>query len=318
MLIKPLRKERIVPVLLITAAVAFFSFFCYSYVYIAPTEEIKGRDAQVTAVLCDIPYEQNGRYYYKLETSEISIANTLQNTTILVSSKTAYDIDLYDEITAEIRFFDDADGISNDYYISKKVMLRGTIDNYSEVIISEKEEKPLYYYALLLRQKVMNTIDELLPENEASFIKALILGDKTGISYQDRETFISSGISHIISVSGLHLSVITQFFMMFLCFVTRRKRLSSLLCTFFIFIFMAEVGFSPSVFRAGIMQIIFLIGQGIIRRADSLSSLGASSILICFLNPYAAADVGFLLSFCATLGIILCNEKMNIYITEHI
>lgn len=318
LIIKPIRKTVIIPVIFLTVSAAMFMFYGYSSSYVQPVENLQGKTAEISAVLCDIPYEQNNRYYYKLETKSINIPNSIQNTTVLVSSKNAYKIQPYDNISLTVKFFENADGVNNDYYISKKIMLRGTIDDYSVINISENDNKPLYYYALNIRQKMTDIINSLLPKKEASFITALLLGDKTGISYEDKDNFASAGISHIIAVSGFHLAVITRIFMFIFCFVTRRERLSSLLCTFVVFAFMAITGFSPSVFRAGIMQILYLVGKSIIRQSDSLNSLGFSALIICFLNPYAAADVGFLLSFCATLGIILCSEKMTVYINEHI
>ena len=315
--IKPVRKTSIIPVVLITSAVAMFSFGAYSIIYVKPIEKLEGKTASVTATLCDIPYEQNGRYYYKLETKEIGIANVIQNTKILVSSKTAYDIELYDNITATIRLYENSGNTYTNYYISKGIMLHGSIDDYSEITISRNSEKPLYYYALTIKRSMTEAINELLPEKEAQFITALLLGDKTGISSDDKKLFSSAGISHIISISGFHVAVITQIFIFFLCLITKRKRLSSIICTFIIFAFMAVVGFSPSVVRAGIMQIIYLVGKSIIRQSDSLNSLGFAALIICFLNPYSVADVGFLLSFCATLGIIICSKKITIFIYEH-
>lgn len=317
-IVKPLRKSPVILVIFITVAISVFSFYVYSSVYVLPAENIQGKTANVTAILCDIPYEQNGRYYYKLETNKIDVPNSIQNTTILVSSKNAYNIEPYDSISVKVKFFDNGTGINNNYYISKKIILKGMIDDYSEVTVSENDNKPLYYYALKLKQNITETIQSILPKKESSFITALLLGDKTGISYNEKEIFASAGISHIISVSGFHLAVVTQMFMFILCFISRRERLSSVICTFIIFAFMAVTGFSPSVFRAGIMQIIYLVGKSILRQSDSLNSLGFAAFVICFLNPYSAADVGFLLSFSATLGIILCSKKMTVYISEHI
>ncbi len=316
--IKPLRKSVIVPVVIITSSMALLLFSTYSSAYVAPVNQLYGKTTVVTARLCDIPYEQNGRYYYKLETQKNDIPNTVQNTKILVSSKNAYDMDMYDNITATIHFFDNSNSKYRNYNISKGIMIRGAIDDYSEVTIVKSNEKPLYYYALITKKNMAEIIQQSLPEKEASFIIALLLGDKTDISSEEKSNFISAGISHIVSVSGFHIAVITQIFMLLLNFIIKRERISEIICTFIVFVFMAVVGFSPSVVRAGIMQIIYLIGKCIMRQSDSLNSLGFAVLMICFLNPYSVADAGFLLSFCATLGIILCSPKMAEFIQEHL
>ena len=314
--VKPLRKGAVFPTVFITSAVAIFSFYAYSSYCVLPNMMLCNQKAEISAELCDLPYEQNGRYYYKLETNEVNYPYSPQNIKILVSSKSAYDIEPYDNIKATVYFYENSD---NDYNISKGIMLCGSIDSYSKVTITPSESKPPYYYALAARQYISGVIKELLPKQQSDFINALLLGDKSGLSYDVKSSFRAAGISHIIVVSGFHLSLIAQFVMAFLCLITgKRKRLSALLSTFFVFAFMAITGFSPSVIRAGIMQIIYLIGIGIIRQSDSLNSLGFASLVICFINPYAVADIGFLLSVFATLGIIICSGKITLFLTEHI
>ena len=316
--VKPLRKSAVFPTVFITSAIAVFVFYAYSSYSVLPNMTLSGQKAEITAELCDLPYEQNGRYYYKLETNEVNFPNSLQNIKILVSSKKAYDIQPYDSIKATVRFYENSDSY-NQYNISKGIMICGSIDSYSKVTITPSDSKPFYYYALTARKYISEVIKDLLPEKQANFINALLLGDKTGLSYEEKDNFRSAGISHIVAISGFHLSMITQFVMAFLCFITgKRRRLSALLTTFFVFAFMAITGFSPSVIRAGIMQIIYLIGIGIIRQSDSLNSLGLAALILCVINPYAVADIGFLLSFFATLGIIICSGKITVFLTEHI
>lgn len=318
LIVKPLRKSAVFPTVFITSAIACCSFYAYSSYSVLPNMALSGQTATVSAELCDLPYEQNGRYYYKLETNKVNYPNSPQNIKILVSSKNAYDIQPYDSIKATVHFYENSDSY-NQYNISKGIMLCGSIDSYSKVTITPSDSKPPYYYALITRRYISQVIKDLLPKQQADFVNALVVGDKTGLSYEEKSNFRSAGISHIVAISGFHLSLITQFVMAFLCLITgKRKRLSALLATFFVFAFMAITGFSPSVIRAGIMQIIYLIGLGIIRQADSLNSLGIAALIICFINPYAVADIGFLLSFAATLGIIICSGKITVFLGEHI
>lgn len=74
---------------------------------------------------------------------------------------------------------------------------------------------------------------------------------------------------------------------------------------------MAITGFVPCVMRSGIMYLIYLAGMIFRRDADSLNSLGISVLILCVINPYAAADVGLLLSFAATLGLIMLSQPIN-------
>ena len=81
---------------------------------------------------------------------------------------------------------------------------------------------------------------------------------------------------------------------------------------------MAVTGFSPTVVRAGIMQIIFLIGLMIFRSPEPFNSLGFSVLVICLLNPYSCADFGFLMSVGATFGIFCASERIKTNIIERL
>lgn len=80
------------------------------------------------------------------------------------------------------------------------------------------------------------------------------------------------------------------------------------------FSFMAVTGFAPSVVRAGVMLAVVYSGKMFMRKGDSLNSLGIAALILTVPNPTAVADVGMLLSFTATLGIILWARKISVYI----
>lgn len=79
----------------------------------------------------------------------------------------------------------------------------------------------------------------------------------------------------------------------------------------FILFFMAVTGFTSSVFRAGIMTLVFLAAQGLGRKADGINSLGLAAVILCLINPYSCLELSFLLSFSATLGILICYTPIE-------
>ncbi len=311
------RRNIILPAVCITAVAALLWLMCFNAVYIKPTEELYGKSAVITGEICDLPYENNGKTYYKIETSQISLPDTVQHTKILLSSQKAIRADLYDTITATVNIYPQSDDSYKYYNISRENFLTGNIDIYKGIKIVQNESKPLYYYALRIKKYMLDTINAQLPEEQAGFVSAVLLADKSRLDDESISAFRNSGISHIIAVSGFHLAVITQLMMIFLTFICMgRKRAAAFICTVFVFLYMAVVGFTPPVIRAGIMQILFLFGKVISEKADSLNSLGLAALIICFLNPYTAVDVSFLLSFSATLGIILWGGKINSFLKK--
>ena len=86
----------------------------------------------------------------------------------------------------------------------------------------------------------------------------------------------------------------------------------------FLFLYMAVTGFHTPVVRAGMMQIFVLAANITLKKSDSFNILGLSALVICFINPYAVADVSFIMSFCATFGILLISRKISLWILERI
>ena len=172
------------------------------------------------------------------------------------------------------------------------------------------------YYVLKLKQRVIDNINSLLPQKDAALVRAMLLSDRSSIENSDIQTFRAAGVSHIIVVSGFHLSVFAALLSALLSLIIKNKTVVSLLCCAGIFMYMSLAGFSPSVIRAGIMLISVFLAAAAYRVSDQLNSLGLAALVICFINPYSSADVGFLLSFYATLGIIVFSPRMKSFISE--
>ncbi|MBR4953627.1 MAG: DNA internalization-related competence protein ComEC/Rec2 [Oscillospiraceae bacterium] len=159
------------------------------------------------------------------------------------------------------------------------------------------------------------TVYNCFPEDVAPFTAALLTGGKTQL-YKDTALYsdlATAGLAHIVAVSGMHLSFITGFCRM----ITGRRRRTAFICIPIIVAFMALVGFTPSVVRAGIMQIIILTAPMLRRESDSLTSL-AFAFLILTLNPQAITSVSLQLSFAATAGIVLLTGPINKHLTKNL
>ncbi len=142
----------------------------------------------------------------------------------------------------------------------------------------------------------------LFPEDTAPFALALLTGDTSKLSYSFRNQMSLGGISHVVAVSGMHVSLICSL-VMTLCL--RRRRLAAGVCLGAIWFFGAMLGFTPSVTRAVIMNSILLLAPVLKREYDSPTALGFALLLLLLRNPFAVASVGLQLSF-ASVGGILC------------
>jgi len=146
---------------------------------------------------------------------------------------------------------------------------------------------------------------QYLPEDAAELCIGVLLGDKSVLSAELRRDFRRVGVSHILAVSGMHISILLNgmLYAMLKMGIGMRKRYVAALV--FIGFFMGITGFSPSVIRAGIMWMLICIAHLIYAQTDALTSLFTAAALLCLFSPEAIFDVGFLLSVSASCGLIL-------------
>ncbi len=142
-----------------------------------------------------------------------------------------------------------------------------------------------------------------LDPDAAALSMGILLGDKSALSPAVLRDFRRVGLSHVLAVSGLHLSVLLGSLQRFLRGVDKRLRLVLLLG--FLFVFVGMTGFSPSILRAGIMWMMTAAAFCFGGNNDSITALFFAALLICIVTPTSIVDIGFLLSCTATLGILL-------------
>lgn len=135
---------------------------------------------------------------------------------------------------------------------------------------------------------------------------AMAFGDKTQLTSGEKALFRGAGLSHLLVVSGLHASLVggTVFAALRRLPGRRARRCAAAVSIGVLLLFAAVVGFTPSVVRASFSLCLLYGGCFADREPDALTSLGLSALVLCALNPYAAADAGLLLSYSATLAIL--------------
>ncbi len=301
---------------LVSAMAALLVFSMNYSSRIEPALALDGEEYITTAVLSGLPYSQNGRYYYTLSTEDIEDCNSAVKPSVLASSSVPLSIDPGDRIRAKIKYHT-PDPYSRSSLLSDGIVLTGTIESAYLPRIEKSREHDIGSSILMLRQSVGNTIDTLLPAKEAAFVRALIIADKTDIDESVAENLRSSGLMHLVSVSGFHVSLLCGLVIFIVGFSMFRRRISAFLCIGVIALYLAMTGFTPSALRAGIMQLVYMLSLLVFRESDSINSLGLSVLIICCIEPFSPADIGFFLSVSATLGIVLCADKMYTYLAEH-
>ncbi len=169
-----------------------------------------------------------------------------------------------------------------------------------------------------MRQRFYHTLTAYLPGDRGELAAGICLGEDEGLSGPAKEAFHVTGVSHLLAVSGLHMSVLAFTLLALLWRMRIPECPASILTMAGVLWFMALVGFEVSVVRSGVMLLILLLGSAIRRRADSRNSMGFALLLLLLSDPYCAYDVGLLLSFGACLGLLCLYPWMRFHIRKRL
>ena len=162
-----------------------------------------------------------------------------------------------------------------------------------------------YMRILRLRQSMMVTLRRFFDERQASFLSAVLFGEKSGMSEALYTSFRRAGAAHIMAVSGLHLSTWVFFLLALWRKRTQNLRFAGGVLSVAVIILMAFAGFSGAVLRAGLMVLVYLLGFMLRRDADALNSLGFAVTVLLVVRPAFCMHVGFQLSVLSTLAILV-------------
>ena len=166
------------------------------------------------------------------------------------------------------------------------------------------KEPTVFDVSYNLRQYIQNVTSKI-GGDAGGLVLSLLTGNKSDMTEKTVTAFRDCGLSHIMAVSGMHLSVVTAIGVTVIDKFELERKLRQILCLILIVFVMTAAAFSYSVMRAGIMSVIVILAAFFNRRSDGLNSLGVSVTAICLINPFAVMDIGFILSVSATFGILV-------------
>lgn len=163
-----------------------------------------------------------------------------------------------------------------------------------------------------LNREYSEIIKNRVSSDTSSVICALFLGDRSGISESDSRDYARLGISHILALSGMHLSILAAVVSHLFRKIKIKRQIKYILTTVVIWLFVALTGFSESVMRAAIMLSIYYLLFMFRVQSDFITRIFASVSIICIFSPYSVYSLGLLLSFMAVIGCAICSH-LTIY-----
>lgn len=170
-----------------------------------------------------------------------------------------------------------------------------------------------------LQQKLSESLRRAMHRDTGGVLAAMTVGDRSGLSAQLRRAYRGAGLSHVLVVSGMHVSILCGDIFTALHprgweQSYRRRRRRTVWKSLLALVLMGVTGFTPSVRRAAVTVWVSALGVWVWGPSDALTSLAAAGILMTAANSYAVWDIGFELSFAAVVGTVAgvaCIRRMQ-------
>lgn len=311
---------------LLAAAAAFSIYCCFEIFLYRPAMALEGETAHVRVQITELPQHSGSVDIGEAEVLEDAAVTGLSGGSgqsvlpkgsrlrILVDAEQG--VEAFDILEGEVllsRLEDSLNGEARNRYKADKQYLTAVFNRWEteEVTVEKPESLPLYGSIIRLRQTARDRIMYRLPGDTGALVCSVSFGYRDDLSSLTKGDFRAAGMSHLLAVSGLHVSLLAQGVLWLLKKLRAPRRLSALAAAGSVVFFMALAGFPASAVRAGIMSILYFLGLAVGRESDSLNSLGFALLVMTAGNPYAVNDVGLLLSACATLGLLLLGPRME-------
>ncbi len=216
-----------------------------------------------------------------------------------------------------------------DYQVGNEITVQGTLQKFSKATNPGQFNEQLYYdienidfklraksitisdfsysrfHSTLnqIKEKLIEVYSTILSENESGALIAMLLGEKYLLGDEIKTLYQQNGISHVLAISGLHISLIGMFIFSLLKHLRIPIYISTFITIFILYSYGVLTNFSVSTNRAVVMMVVLLLASLIGKTYDMLSAMSLSAFIILLQNPLQVFSAGFLLSFGAILGI---------------
>ena len=303
------------------------------FAYIGKTLSLTGRIKEIKSY--DVPFgERSYRLKVKADSDEVrAFILKIKESDLFAGCNLPNDVDidlselskrLYGRKISCTGSFEAFDGElnpgqfdANAYY--KNEGYTGILDAKDIRIVKEEESFSPDIYLHRLNLAISDKYKKILGDKNAGSLSAMVLGDKRGLDEEIKELYQENSISHLLSISGLHISLLGGAVFLFLRRLKVSFRFPLIASSIILIIYGAFTGFSVSTSRAVIMMSVLFISFAIGKSYDLPSGLALAALILIVINHRAIYQSGFLLSFFAVIGIfyimpeLLYIFKVDIY-----
>ena len=210
----------------------------------------------------------------------------------------------------------------NDLHYGQTVLISGVVKqknrglgkniiamSFPQVQVVSAKQNVLFKVSLFIRQKIQTLYEKIFSPEFAALLLGIVLGVKGNFSKSFLQDLQATGVMHVIAASGMNVTMVSGFFTGILSLFFRRKWVIAMTIVLLLF-YCVLSGMQASIIRATVMIAFALIGQLFGRQYSGLYGLLLAASGMLLYNPTWISDVGFQLSFAATLGIFFIKPLL--------
>ncbi len=262
-----------------------------------------GKQLTCTVVLLSEPKQTSGGYWAYEAVPE---SKTVFSEKFIFYTATPISGNAFDKVEGTFSF-SAPDTELRVYYAGRDLALSAFV--LGDVTVVGHSFRPVSSFFLQARQFIRENLRRWTTEESFGLSYALLTGDDFGMTPEAYEILSDAGLTHLIAVSGMHVTVLVGFLAPFLARI-RTRWLRSGIVLGVLLLLLGVAGGTPSVTRAVIMSGITFCLPLFHRGSLARNRLGLAMLLLLFISPSSALTLSFQLSFAASLGILIFSEPL--------
>lgn len=306
-----LRQFRLAIFITVVSALALASLLAAEFFWYRPLEQRVDTIVNITAVI----ENRDDSLVMKVTDGDLPSGTRL----MYFGSDAELSLEPYDCLSGPfvLRSFDEY-GLSKLWRKAGGVWFGATPEDYTGACLKVTAgEAPWTAWFTQVRRNAVSFIQTHLSGDIGAVVAGICFGADQELTQEANNDFRICGVSHLFAVSGFHMVLISQGLLWLLKVLWIPRKLRALITMAFTVAFMAVVGFSASIIRAGVMCLLMLFADCVDREPDSLNSMGLALLVLLMPSPFAAYDAGLILSFAATFGILYLHPRLYEFLMRH-
>ncbi len=279
-----------------------------------------GENLEIVGTIISNPIDKQYKNQYILKVEEINGNKKNQNTNLQLNVKKEKETLNYGDKIIVKGNFEEANTARNEggfdykqYLKSKNIYGIVTVDKKDIETINKNNVGVIDLLANKVRNSMKRKIEQNLPNETNELLSGMLIGEKSNLQKEIQEDFRDSSLSHVLAISGMHVSYVILGITFVINKLKFSKKMSKIVIILILLFFIILTGKTASVTRACFMSSYIILASLLHKKAHVLGSISISLLIILIINPYFILDIGLQLSYGGTIGIVLIYPILKKY-----